>query len=143
MDGEGRERMREYFFRRMKRLVPVLLLTCHELPAPDPDEVADFCREFIYHGTPAFRAVYFAMILLLQALCRLRCRRSIYALRPPEAEEFLESLYSSRVLLLSSVPTLLSMPLHLAYYGRDEVQEALGFEVGALREEALKREVAR
>lgn len=127
----------------MERLVPVLLLTSHDLPAADSEETADFCREFIYSGTPAFRILYFAMILLLQALCRLRTGRSIYSLRPPETEEFLESLYSSRMILLNAVPTLLSMPFNMAYYGRDDVQEALGFEVRALREEALRREVAR
>lgn len=135
--------VKEYFLRRMERLVPILLLTSHDLPAADSGEIADFCKEFIYSGTPAFRMLYFAMILLLQALCRLRTGRSIYSLRPPEAEEFLESLYSSRLILLNAVPTLLSMPFNMAYYGRDDVQEALGFEVRALREEALQREVVR
>lgn len=133
----------DYFLRRMERLVPLLLLTSHDLPAADPVEITSFCKEFIYSGTPAFRMLYFAMILVLQALCRLRCRRSIYSLRPPEAERFLESLYSSPLILLNAVPTFLSMPLNLTYYGRDEVQEALGFEVRSLREEALRREVVR
>ncbi len=132
-----------YFLRRMERLVPLLLLTCHDLPAAEPGEIADFCRQFIYSGTPAFRMLYFTMILVLQALCRLRTRRSIYSLRPPEAEEFLESLYSSRFTALNAVPTLLSMPLNLAYYGRDETQEALGFFIRELREEAMRREVVR
>ncbi len=135
--------MRESILRRIERLVPVLLVTSHDLPAADPDEVAAFCREFISSGTPAFRLLYLAMTLFLEALCRLRFRRSLYSLRPAEAEEFLESLYSSRSLLLNAAPTLLSTPLYLAYYGRDDVQEALGFEVRALREEALRREVVR
>lgn len=71
------------------------------------------------------------MILLLQALCRLRYRRSLYSLNQPEAEDFVESLYSSRITLLNAIPIILSMPFHLAHYGRDEVQEALGFPTDA------------
>lgn len=136
-------RTREYFLRRMERLIPVLLRTSYDQPEIDPQQVSAFSREFLSSGTPAFRLLYFALILILEGLCLLRLRRPLHALDLEQAQDFLESIYSSRASLLKAVPLLLSTPFYLAHYGREDVQEALGFPVRSLREEATKREVTR
>jgi hypothetical protein len=70
-------------------------------------------------------------------------RKSIYSLPRHEAEDFIQSLTSSRIAAISAIPMLLGMPIYMAHYDRDDVQVTLGFDVKALREEAAQREVTR
>ncbi len=136
-------RWREYLQRRVEKLIPVLLCTSYGQPEVDLEQVSAFSREFLSSGTPAFRLLYFTLILVLEGLCMLRLRRPLQSLALEQARDFLESIYSSRTSLLKAVPLLLSAPFYLAHYGREDVQEALGFPVSALQEEAAKREVTR
>lgn len=135
--------MRDFFMDRVGRLTPVFLARTETLPPPDPGQVVDFCKRFIYAGTPAFRAVFYAMILALQGLCFLTRRKSVYALTPDEADDFIQSLYDGRIAVLSTVPTILGTVIYMGHYNRDDVQAALGFDVMARREEARLREVKR
>lgn len=135
--------MRDYFLERVRRLAPVLIEPVEGLPEVDPDQVAEFSREFLGAGTPAFRIIFYAMVLLLQGLCLAMRGKSLYALPPDEADEFIQSLYSSRLSALSAVPAILATPIYMAHYNRDDIQAPLGFDISALREEAAAREVKR
>jgi hypothetical protein len=135
--------MRDYFSRRLRRLVPVFIEPVGGLPPPDPDQVADFAREFLRAGTPAFRLLFYAMVLALQALCLITRKKSVYSLPPEEADEFVRALYSSRIAALGAVPAVLGTPIYMAHYNRDDVQVALGFDIFSMRSEAAVREVRR
>ncbi|MEW6553573.1 MAG: hypothetical protein AB1384_04730 [Actinomycetota bacterium] len=135
--------MRDYLMNRLRRLAPILIEPVDGLPPADPDDVIEFSREFLQAGTPAFRAIFYTLMFVLQALCFVTRRKSIYALPPDEADEFIQSLYSHRVSALSAIPTVLGTPVYMAHYNRDDMQAPLGFDVLALREEAAKRGVQR
>ncbi len=135
--------MREYFMRRLHRLVPVFIEQVEGMPPADPDQVADFAREFLRAGTPAFRLLFYAMVLVLQALCILMRGKSVYTLPPEEADDFVRSLYSSRIAALGAIPTVLGTPIYMAHYNRDDVQVCLGFDVHGMRRDAAAREVRR
>lgn len=135
--------MRGYLERRLEHLIPAILVLPPGLPEPEPGEVSGFVSDFMAAGTPAFRLLYRIAVLTLQAFCLLIRHRSLYSLSPEEAREFLESLYSSRNPALGALSLLVSMPVYMAYYGGDEVQEALGFPVLELRREARERGVRR
>ena len=135
--------MRNYFVERLRRLAPVFVGSPEGLPPMEPDQIEEFSREFIFSGTPAFRLIYYALILALQALCLLTRGKSVYSLTRDEAEDFIQSLNSSRIAAISAIPTLLGMPIYMAHYNRDDMQVPLGFQIFSLREEAAKREVKR
>ncbi len=135
--------MREYFVDRLRRLAPVFIEPVEDLPPADPKQVVEFSREFLAAGTPAFRVIFYAMILVLQAICLLARGKSVYSLPPDEADEFIQSLYSHRIAALSTIPTVLGTPIYMAHYNRDDLQVLLGFDIAAMREEASSREVKR
>lgn len=135
--------MRNYFVERLRRLVPVFIEPVEGLPVADPDQVIEFSREFLRAGTPAFRIIFYVMILVLQTLCLATRGRSIYALPPDEADAFIQSLYSHRISMLSAIPTILGMPIYMGHYDRDDMQAPLGFDIHAMRDEAAQREVKR
>ncbi len=135
--------MREYFMRRLHRLVPVLIEQVEGMPPVDPDQVTAFAREFLQAGTPAFRLLFYAMMLALQALCLLTRGRSVYSLPPEDGDAFVRYLYSSRIAALGAIPTVLGIPIFMAHYNRDDVQVRLGFDVHGMRGEAAAREVKR
>ena len=103
----------------------------------------EFNREFLRAGTPAFRLLYYAMILVLQALCLATRGKSLYSLPPDEADRFIQSLYSHRVSALGAVPAVLGTVIYMSHYNRDDLQALLGFDVAAMREEAAQRGVQR
>ncbi|MBC7228995.1 MAG: hypothetical protein H5T74_01195 [Actinobacteria bacterium] len=135
--------MREYFARRIRRLAPVFIEQVEGLPPVDPDQVTTFALAFLQAGTPAFRLLFYAMVLVLQALCLVARGRSFYSLPPEDADAFLSSLYESRVAALGAIPAVLGIPLYMAHYNRDDVQVCLGFDVHEMRREAAAREVRR
>jgi len=135
--------MRDYFAGRLRRLAPVFIEPVEGLPPADPDGVVEFSREFLRAGTPAFRILFYAMILVLQALCLVTRGKSVYSLPPDEADEFIQSLYSHRISALSTIPTVLGTPIYMSHYNRDDMQAPLGFDIAAMREEAAKRGVQR
>ena len=142
-EDDMRDYIRDYFMERVRRLTPVFIQPIEGLPPADPDQVEEFGREFILSGTPAYRIAFYATILLLQALCLVTRRKSVYALSSEEADEFMQSLYSSRIIALNAIPTILGTTIYMAHYNRDDVQVPLGFDIFALREEAAKRGVER
>ncbi len=105
--------------------------------------MVEFSKRFIFAGTPAYRAAFYAMILALQGACLLTRRKSVYSLSPEEADDFIQSLYTSRFTFLSAIPSLLGMPIFMAHYERDDIQPLLGFDVDTLRQEAAQRGVER
>ena len=135
--------MREYFTKRLRRLAPVFIEPVEDMPPADPDQVVEFSREFLQAGTPAFRVIFYAMIFVLQGICLATRGKSVYSLPPEEADEFIQSLYSHRISALSTIPTILGTPIYMAHYNRDDLQGPLGFEIAAMREEAVHREVKR
>jgi hypothetical protein len=135
--------MRDYLTRRLRRLTPIFIEPVDGLPPADPDDVVEFSREFLQAGTPAFRVIFYAMMFVLQALCFVTRGRSIFSLPPDEADAFIQSLYSHRVSALSAIPTVLGTPIYMAHYNRDDMQAPLGFDILALREEAVQRGVER
>lgn len=135
--------MRDYFERRLRRLAPVFIEPVEGLPPANPDGVVEFSREFLRAGTPAFRILFYAMILVLQGLCLATRGRSVYSLPPDEADSFIQSLYNHRVSALATIPTVLGTPIYMSHYNRDDVQSPLGFDIAAMREEAAKRGVQR
>jgi len=135
--------MKRYILERLRRLVPFFIETPEGSPPPDPDQVVAFSEEFFFSGTPALRVVFFLLLLILQGLCLLTRGKSLYSLPREKAEDFIQSLSSSRIAAISAIPMLLGMPIFMAHYDRDDVQLILGFDVEALREEAAKREVTR
>lgn len=135
--------MRDYFVERLRRLVPVFIDPVEGLPPADPDQVVEFSREFLFSGTPAFRMIFYTMILFLQALCLATRGKSVYSLPPDEADEFIQWLYSSRISTLGAIPTILGTPIYMAHYNRDDMQAPLGFDIYAMREEAAKKGVSR
>lgn len=135
--------MRDYFADRVRRLTPVFIEPVEGLPPADPEQVVEFSQEFLQAGTPAFRIIFYAMILILQSLCLMTRGRSVYSLPPDEADAFIQSLYSHRISFLSALPTILGTPIYMAHYDRDDMQAPLGFDIGAMREEAAEREVKR
>ncbi|NPV60192.1 MAG: hypothetical protein HPY75_11085 [Actinobacteria bacterium] len=135
--------MRDYFARRLRRLVPVFIEPVEGMPPADPDQVTSFAHQFLRAGTPAFRMLFYAMVLVLQAVCLATRGRSVYSLPPEEADDFVRSLYSSRFAALGAIPTVLGTPIYMAHYNRDDVQVRLGFDVHEMRREAAAREVRR
>ncbi|MDY6794660.1 MAG: hypothetical protein SWK76_05170 [Actinomycetota bacterium] len=135
--------MKSYCLQRMNALAPYFISPQPGMPQPDPRELHEFGEEFFTNGTPAYRLLYFFLILILQGLCLLLRGKSLYALPQEEAEDFIQSLFSSRFATVSAIPMLLGTPIYMSHYNRDDVQIYLGFEVEALREEAAKREVTR
>ena len=135
--------MKRYILERLRRLVPIIVKAPEGSPPPDPDQVVSFSEEFFFSGTPALRVVFVLLLLFLQGLCLITRGKSIYSLTQQEAEDFMQSLSSSRIAAVSAIPMLLGMPIYLAHYDRDDVQLSLGFDVEALREEAAQREVTR
>jgi hypothetical protein len=135
--------MRDYFARRLRRLAPVFIEPVEGLPASDPDGMVEFSREFLRAGTPAFRFLFYGMMLALQALCLVTRGKSVYALPPDEADDFIQSLYSHRISVLSAIPTVLGTPIYMSHYNRDDLQAPLGFDIAAMREEASLRGVQR
>lgn len=135
--------MKRYILDRLGRLIPMFIENIEGLPPPDRDQVIAFSEEFFFSGTPALRVVFFALLLVLQGLCLIMRRRSLYSLPRDEGEEFIQSLSSSRIAAVSAIPVLLGLPIFMAHYDRDDVQAALGFDVDALREEAAQRGVTR
>ncbi|RJP34354.1 MAG: hypothetical protein C4536_02940 [Actinobacteria bacterium] len=135
--------MRNYFVERLRRLAPIFIEPVEDLPPADPEQVVEFSREFLRAGTPAFRVIFYAMIFVLQAICLLVRGKSVYSLPPEEADEFIQSLYNHRFTALSTIPTILGTPMYMAHYNRDDIQEPLGFDIAAMREEAAAREVQR
>jgi len=135
--------MKNYFLERLRRLTPIFIQPSEVLPPADPDQVAEFSREFFLSGTPAFRLLYYALILVLQGLSLLTRGKSVYSLTSDEADDFIRSLSSSRLAAISAIPTLLGMPIYMAHYNRDDIQVPLGFDIFSQREEAAKREVKR
>ena len=135
--------MKRYILDRLRRLVPIFVETPEGSPPPDPDQVMAFSEEFFFSGTPALRVVFVLLLLILQGFCLLMRRKSIYSLPRQEAEDFVQSLSSSRIAAISAIPMLLRMPILMAHYDRDDVQLVLGFDVETLREEAAQREVTR
>ncbi len=135
--------MREYFSSRLRLLAPIFIEPVESLPPADPGDVVEFNREFLRAGTPAFRIMFYAMMLLLQGLCLLARGKSLYSLPREEADEFIQSLYDHRLSLLGAVPTLLGTTIYMSHYNRDDLQVHLGFDIAAMREEAAVRGVQR
>lgn len=135
--------MKEFFLNKLRLLTPVFITEVEGMPHADPEDVAAFGWSFIQAGTPAFRAAFMAMVLVLEGLCLITRRKSLYSLEREERDEFVQSLYSSRFSLLSAIPTLVGTPIYMGHYGREDLQERLGFDVRALREEAAMRGVER
>jgi hypothetical protein len=94
-------------------------------------------------GLPEFRPLYYFFILVLDGLCRLHRGRSLACLTPDQAVDFLESVYTSHLAGLRAIPSLLGMPIFMAYYERDDIQPLLGFDAESLRQEAAQRGVER
>jgi hypothetical protein len=135
--------MNPMMVRRIRVLIPLYVRPEGDLPPADADGVISFLDEYLGRGLPEFRPLYYAAVLAIFGLCRLRKGRSLARLADGEALAFLESLYESRLASLRSLPLLLGMPVYMAHYSRDDIQPLLGFPVEELRKEAEQREVKR
>jgi hypothetical protein len=129
--------------KRLRTMVTVFIQPVEGLPPVDPDQVVSFVDEYLGTGLPEFRPLYYFFILVLDGLCRLHRGRSLACLTPDQAVDFLESVYTSHLAGLRAIPSLLGMPIFMAYYERDDIQPLLGFDAESLRQEAAQRGVER
>ncbi|MBC7230538.1 MAG: hypothetical protein H5T74_09150 [Actinobacteria bacterium] len=135
--------MRLFSDRYLRQLMEAYIGEPEGLPPVDPEAQCAFIEEYFEAGAPEFRAVFLACSAALRALALLLKGRPFSRLTPPEREQLLNRLMSSRNPLLRGTAVLPGLPLLMSYYRRPEVAVPLGFDARALKEESALRVVRR
>jgi len=144
-DLKGSRRMTMLFRRQIEKLVRFYFHSCYwsGMPEADLDDQVAFVQWFMGVGAPEFKILYMICIISLHLFSLILRRRTFHGLSEQGKEEFLERLLRSRNTLLRGVPVLLSLPVLISYYRRDEVRIPMGFDPLNLKKDAEKHLVTR
>ena len=127
--------------------IPDVLGKAGTLPPVDEQELVEWVDgHFLAKSAFEFRLLYHLLILALQFLFPLLFGseyKIFLSLSSEEKQRLFEKWSQSRSYLLRNTFTLFRLVICFAYYGRDEVARAVGYDAGAKLEEALKRQVVR
>ncbi len=134
-----------FFRKQVRRLVDFYFRSAYwrGLPEPEPEGQVAFVEWYLSAGAPEFRYLYELCIVSLHLLCLLLKGKTFNSLSDSQKEEVMDRLLSSRNPLLRNVPVLLSLPILISYYRREEVRTLLGFDPQGLKADAEQRVVTR
>lgn len=112
-------------------------------PEAVPRDSTDLLDDWFESSIPEFQALTTLAFLALNLYCLIWKGRTF-----PRLDHVAQAGITDRVFGMKSVIAfpfvyLLSTPAVTAYYSREDVQAVLGFDIGALKEEAAKRVVTR
>jgi hypothetical protein len=113
------------------------------MPPSDPEDAVSFLGEWLDRSIPEYGTLNTAVFLLLNLYSLVRKGRTFPRLDTEAQARLMEGIFKTRGLIALEFQLLLSTPAVSSYYARVDVQEALGFDITALREEAKEREVTR
>lgn len=113
------------------------------MPEPDPEGQASFVIWYLRTGAPEFRWLYGTCLIGLHLLSLVLGGRTFHRLSDTRKEELMNRLLASRNPLLRGIPVLLSLPVLISYYRRDEVRVPLGFDPQSLKKDAELHPVTR
>jgi hypothetical protein len=113
------------------------------MPAPDTEDAVTFLDDWLQKSIPEYGLLNNAVFLAFNLYSLIRKAHTFPRLNQRAQADLMESLYRMKGLIPSEFLLLLSTPSITSYYTRIDVQELLGFDITALREEARKREVTR
>lgn len=113
------------------------------MPEPDPRASVDFMNEWLAKSIPEFGILNTIVFLALNLYSLVRKWHTFPRLEHGTQADLMEGLYKAKGIVPLEFLTLLASPAITSYYSRVDVQELLGFDVTALREEARQREVTR
>jgi hypothetical protein len=113
------------------------------MPAPDPEATVAFLDEWLQKSIPEYGLLNNAVFLVFNLYSLVRKGHTFPRLKQGAQADLMEGLYKMKGLIPYEFLLLLSTPAVTSYYTRIDVQELLGFDIIALREEAKNREVTR
>lgn len=113
------------------------------MPEADPEGQSSFVIWFLRAGAPEFRLLYGVCLLGLHLFSLVLQGKSFNRLSDTRKEELMDRLLTSRNPLLRGIPVLLSLPVLISYYRRDEVRIPLGFDPQSLKKDAELHPVTR
>ncbi|WP_287152903.1 hypothetical protein [Candidatus Solincola tengchongensis] len=137
--------MNNFFRKQVENLVRFYFRSSYwsGMPEADPESQSSFIIWFLRAGAPEFRFLYWACLLGLHLLSLLLEGKTFNRLSESRKEELMDRLLSSRNPLLRGIPVLLSLPVLISYYRRDEVRIPLGFDPQSLKRDAELHPVSR
>lgn len=131
----------------LKSAIPDVLGKNEGLPPVDADQIVHWIdAHYLAGATFGFRLLYRLLILALQFLFPILfgSKYKIFLSLSSEEKQLLFQKWSeTRLYLLRNSFTLFKLVICFAYYGRDEVARAVGYDAEAKLEEASKRQVVR
>lgn len=113
------------------------------MPDADPEKQSLFVLWYLRIGAPEFRWLYGTCLIGLHLLSLVREGTTFHRLSDSRKEGLIDGLLQSRNPLLRGIPILLSLPILMSYYRRDEVRVPLGFDPQGLKKEAESHLVSR
>ncbi len=140
-DGPGfRERL---LTRLLIPLAPALVGHSPDLPEVDSRRAAAAAAEMICRGPfEVFLTVVWGVVTL-NIYSLLMTGRRLNSLRRRRQSDLLAGAFHSRFFLLRGTSVLVGLPIKVAFYNQEDVCRELGFDRGALIEDALKHQVTR
>ena len=127
--------------------IPDVLGRAGTLPPVDAQKLVEWVDgHFLAESAFEFRLLYRLLILALQFIFPLFFGseyKIFLSLSSEEKQRLFDKWSRSRSYLLRITYTLFRLVICFAYYGRDEVARAAGYDAGAKLEEAQKRQVVR
>lgn len=129
----------------VKAVTPLMLgvETVEGMPAPDPGDTIAFLNDWLEKSIPEFGTLNTVVYLALNLYSLVRKGHTFPRLEYGKQADLMEELYKAKGVIALEFMMLLATPAVTSYYSRVDVQELLGFDITALREEAKQREVTR
>jgi len=113
------------------------------MPQPDPEEAVAFLDEWLDRSIPEYGILNTVVFVALNLYSLVRKGRTFPRLDYGAQARLMEGLFKAKGVVAQEFQLLLATPSVTSYYCRVDVQEALGFDITGLREEAKQREVTR
>jgi len=144
---KGYKVLTKYEAEILKAAIPDLLGGAEGLPPIDEEKLVRWVDgHYLAKATFEFRLLYRFLILALQFLFPFLFGSEYKIFLPLSSEEkqrLFEKWSKSRLYLLRNSFILFRLVICFAYYGKDEVAKAIGYDAEAKLAEASKRKVVR
>jgi hypothetical protein len=114
-----------------------------DLPEADPQGSVDFLAGWLEKGIPEFGIISAAAFLALNLYSLFMKGRLFPRLDYPSQSRLLDRLFRAKGIIPYQLSYFLASPAVSAYYSRVDVQQVLGFDIPALKEESERRVVTR
>lgn len=126
----------------IKELTPAVI--AYE-EAMSPEELDAFLNSVLSYvnSSKVFKTLFTVVIVITVYLPLFTRGRLFFWLSGQEKEEFLNELISNPNELLRGVGTLVSVPIKMVYYNREDEMKRLGYDAQALKQDAQLRNVTR